>query len=55
MLKKTGANPELANMNKKRMVVSSEPEDGTKIQMGITKEITGCNESLLVVFIVLIH
>jgi phage/plasmid-associated DNA primase len=43
-VKKTGANPELANMNKKRMVVSSEPEDGTKIQMGITKEITGCNE-----------
>ena len=43
-VKKTGANPELANMHKMRMVVSSEPEDGTKIQMGITKEITGCNE-----------
>ena len=43
-VKKTGANPELANMHKKRMVVSSEPEDGTKIQMGITKEITGCSE-----------
>ncbi len=26
-VKKTGANPELANLHKKRMVVSSEPED----------------------------
>ena len=43
-VKKTGDNPELANMNNMRMVVSSEPEDGTKIQKGITKEITGCNE-----------
>lgn len=43
-VKKTGANPELANMHKKRMVVSSEPEDGTKLQMGIIKEITGGNE-----------
>ena len=51
-VKKTGANPELANMHKKRMVVSSEPEDGTKIQMGITKEITGVMKSLLVASIV---
>jgi len=43
-VKKTGANPELANLHKKRMVVSSEPEDGCKIQMGIAKELTGCNE-----------
>jgi phage/plasmid-associated DNA primase len=43
-VKKTGANPELANMHKKRMVLSNEPEDGTKLQMGIIKEITGCNE-----------
>ena len=43
-VKKTGANPELANMHKKRMIVSSEPEDGTKLQMGIIKEITGGNE-----------
>jgi phage/plasmid-associated DNA primase len=28
-VKKTGANPELSNMNKMRMVVRSEPEDGT--------------------------
>jgi hypothetical protein len=35
-VKKTGDNPELANMNNMRMVVSSEPEDGTKIQKGIT-------------------
>jgi len=31
-------------MHKKRMIVSSEPEDGTKLQMGIIKEITGGNE-----------
>ena len=43
-VKKTGANPELANMHKKRMVLSNEPEDGTKLQMGIIKEITGGNE-----------
>jgi phage/plasmid-associated DNA primase len=43
-VKKTGANPELANMHKKRMVLSNEPEDGTKLQMGIIKEITGGKE-----------
>ena len=43
-VKKTGANPELANLHKKRMVVSSEPEDGCKIQTGFAKELTGCAE-----------
>jgi len=43
-VKKTGANPELANLHKKRMVVSSEPEDGCKIQTGFVKELTGCAE-----------
>jgi len=43
-VKKTGANPELANLHKKRMVVSNEPEDGCKLQMGIIKELTGGNE-----------
>jgi len=27
-----------------RMVVSSEPEDGCKIQTGFAKELTGCSE-----------
>ena len=39
--KRTGANPELANLHKKRMVVATEPEDGVKLQMGIVKELTG--------------
>ena len=43
-VKKTGANPELANLHKMRMVVSSEPEDGCKIQTGFAKELTGCAE-----------
>ena len=43
-VKKTGANPELANLHKMRMVVSSEPEDGCKIQTGFAKELTGCSE-----------
>ena len=43
-VKKTGANPELANLHKMRMVVASEPEDGCKIQIGFAKELTGCNE-----------
>ena len=29
--------------NKKRSIISTEPEDGTTLQMGIIKEITGCN------------
>jgi len=43
-IKKTGPMPELANIHKKRMAVSTEPEDGRKIQMGIVKELTGCKE-----------
>ena len=37
------ANPMLWGCNKKRCILSSEPEDGTSLQMGIIKEITGCN------------
>lgn len=37
------ANPMLWGCNKKRSIISTEPEDGTTLQMGIIKEITGCN------------
>ena len=41
---RTGASPEVANLHKKRFVVSSEPEDGTKFQMGNIKDLTGSDE-----------
>jgi len=41
-----GANPQVANMDNKRFILSSEPDDDTctKIRMNIIKEITGCGE-----------
>ena len=41
-----GANPQVANMDNKRFILSSEPDDdtSTKIRMNIIKEITGCGE-----------
>jgi phage/plasmid-associated DNA primase len=41
-----GANPQVANMDNKRCIISSEPDDDafTKIRMNIIKEITGCGE-----------
>ena len=38
---KTGANPEVANMDKKRMVLFAEPEENASVQLGIVKELTG--------------
>jgi phage/plasmid-associated DNA primase len=38
---KTGANPELANMNLKRYIIFSEPESTEKIHNSILKELTG--------------
>lgn len=40
-----GASPQVANMDNKRCIISSEPDDdyGTKIKMNIIKDITGCN------------
>jgi phage/plasmid-associated DNA primase len=38
---KTGANPELANLHKKRYVVAQEPDHNKKICMSAVKEITG--------------
>lgn len=43
-VKKTGANPEIANLHKKRLVLANEPEDNVKLNMGIIKELTGGNE-----------
>ena len=39
-----GANPQVANCDNKRCIISSEPEDDahTKIRMPIVKEMTGC-------------
>ncbi len=37
------ANPMLWGCNKKRCILSNEPEDGTTLKMGIIKEITGSN------------
>ena len=38
---KTGANPELANLHKKRYVVAQEPDHNKKFSMGVIKDITG--------------
>ena len=40
-----GASPQVANMDNKRCIISSEPDDdfGTKLRMNIIKDITGCN------------
>ena len=40
---KTGNNPEVANMNKKRMIVYREPEENKKINGSVIKELTGGN------------
>jgi hypothetical protein len=38
---KGGANPEIANMHLKRTILFSEPRDGSKLQIGVIKDITG--------------
>jgi hypothetical protein len=38
---KSGGNPEVANMNKKRYVVFSEPPPNATLNMGVLKDITG--------------
>lgn len=38
---KSGGNPEVANMNKKRFVVFSEPPNSSTLNMGVLKDITG--------------
>jgi hypothetical protein len=38
---KSGANPEVANMNKKRMVCFGEPEDNQQLMLGAIKALTG--------------
>lgn len=38
---KSGANPEVANMNKKRMVCFGEPEDNQNLMLGAIKALTG--------------
>ena len=35
---KEGANPAVANMNKKRCIVTSEPKDTEKLNLGATKQ-----------------
>jgi len=43
--KRTGANPEMANLHKIRLALANEPEDNVKLLMGIIKELTGGNET----------
>ena len=38
-----GANPQIANLHKKRLALASEPADGCSLKMNTIKEITGCN------------
>ena len=38
---KSGANPEIANMHKKRMVMFSEPEENASLFLGVIKSLTG--------------
>jgi len=38
----TGANPQIANMNNRRFIISREPDQSAKIKSSIMKEITGC-------------
>jgi phage/plasmid-associated DNA primase len=38
---KSGANPEIANMHKKRMVIFSEPEENAYLYLGVIKALTG--------------
>jgi phage/plasmid-associated DNA primase len=38
---KTGANPEVANLHKKRLVISQEPDKNKKLKSSTIKEITG--------------
>jgi phage/plasmid-associated DNA primase len=37
----TGANPQIANMNMKRMIIAREPEEDTKIRSSVVKTFTG--------------
>ena len=39
-----GASPQVANMDNKRFILSSEPEEGSSLQMGFIKDITGGTE-----------
>jgi phage/plasmid-associated DNA primase len=38
-----GANPQIANLHKKRLALASEPADGVSLRMNTIKELTGCN------------
>jgi phage/plasmid-associated DNA primase len=38
---KSGANPELAKMNKKRCVLTQEPKEGSSLNLGVIKALTG--------------
>jgi len=38
-----GANPQIANLHKKRVALASEPADGCSLRMNTIKELTGCN------------
>jgi phage/plasmid-associated DNA primase len=40
---KSGANQEVANMDTKRMILASEPNDSLKLKLGNIKGITGCS------------